>query len=200
MSENTLVNLARSGDKQALNELMQRFKPLVKTRAKDYHLAGGDLEDLLQEGMIGLYKAVLDFDESKNPSFAAFASLCVVRQIQTAIKAAARQKHLPLNTSVSLHSEIPTHDTESEQGQETYLDKLQDNKTPSPEAVFLGQEAFQDINNFIQSNLTALEQQVIIQQLAGKTHAEIAAVLGKNTKSIDNTIQRIRKKIGSIIS
>ena len=197
MTHEKLVAQARGGDKSALDNLMQSFKPLVKAKVKDYYLVGGDLEDLIQEGMIGLYKAVLDFNPEKNASFAAFASLCVVRQIQTAIKAAGRQKHLPLNTSLSLHSEIPgTGDNNDPAAQETYLDKLPDHKTPSPEAMILGHEAYQDINTFIRDNLTELEYNVLMLHIEGKNHMEIAEVLGKNAKSIDNTIQRIRRKIG----
>ena len=196
-SDVSLVALSRGGDKTALDNLMQRFKPLVKAKVKDYYLVGGDLEDLIQEGMIGLYKAVLDFNPGKNASFAAFASLCVVRQIQTAIKAAGRQKHMPLNTSLSLHSEIPNSgDPGDSAAQETYMDKIPDHRTPDPEAQLLGSEAYKDIDNFIRNNLSELEYKVLMLHMEGKTHLEIAEGLNKNAKSIDNTIQRIRRKIG----
>ena len=194
--EERLVIQARKGDKSALDALMQQFKPLVKAKAKAYFLLGGDLEDLIQEGMIGLYKAVLDFDSAKAVNFAAFASLCVVRQIQTAIKLASRQKHMPLNTSLSLHSEVPLGDSsDGGQAQETYLDKLPDHKINDPEALFLGREAYNDIDDFIRQRLSPLEYNVLMLHMEGKTHADIALIIGKNNKSVDNTLQRIRRKI-----
>lgn len=198
LNHEQLVSTARKGDKIALDKLMQEFKPLVKAKAKAYFLIGGDLEDLIQEGMIGLYKAVLDFDASKTVSFAAFASLCVVRQIQTAIKTAGRQKHMPLNTSLSLHNEIPLNDSSTNE-QETYLDKLPDNKINDPEALFLGREAYNDIDDFIRQNLSPLEYNVLMLHMEGKPHSDIADILSKNKKAIDNTLQRIRKKIKNLL-
>lgn len=193
--EEHLVSQARAGDRVALDTLMQQFKPLVKAKAKAYFLIGGDLEDLIQEGMIGLYKAVLDFDASKNVGFAAFASLCVVRQIQTAIKLAARQKHMPLNTSLSLHNEISPNSTSDADRQETYLDKLPDRHINDPETLFLGREAYNDIDDFIRQKLSPLEYDVLSLHMEGKSHSYIAQATGKNNKSVDNTIQRIRRKI-----
>jgi RNA polymerase sporulation-specific sigma factor len=141
--------------------------------------------------MIGLYKAVLDFDALKNSSFAAFAALCIVRQVQTAIKAAGRQKHMLLNESLSL-------DNETEEPGETYMDKLPDSRVTDPEALFIGQEALRDMENFIKNKLTTLERSVLMMYMDGKSHAEISERLCKNIKSIDNTIQRIRKKISKI--
>jgi len=192
-SDEQLISNARAGDTTALDILLRRLKPLVKNKAKAYYITSGDPEDLIQEGMIGLYKAVLDFNETKNANFAAFASICIVRQIQTAIKAAARQKHMPLNNSLSLNNEITTDETDTP---ETYLDKLPDREINDPEALFLGQEALRDIGDFIKHNLTELEHSVLMLHMEGKSHAEIAVALGKKNKSIDNTLQRIRKKIG----
>jgi len=190
-SNETLVAQARGGNTSSLDLLMNRFKPLVKSKAKDYFLTGGDLEDLIQEGMIGLYKAVLDFDPEKGVKFAAFATLCVVRQIQTAIKAASRQKHMPLNTSVSLHSE----DTP-----ETNFDKIPDNRLSNPETLVIGREAYQDIDAFIHDNLSRLEYEVLMLYMDSKTHLEIANALGENLKTVDNALQRIRRKIGKAIA
>ena len=182
LTDEHLTQKAKTGDTSALDILLRRLKPLVKAKAKAYYLKSGDPEDLIQEGMIGLYKAVFDFDEAKNTTFAAFASICIVRQIQTAIKAAARQKHLPLNTSLSL-------DTPE-------TNKLPDRRINDPEALFLGREALKDIDEFIKHNLSPLEYDVLTLHMEGKTHAEIAGTLDKNLKSIDNTLQRIRRKIG----
>ncbi|MCL2372780.1 MAG: sigma-70 family RNA polymerase sigma factor [Defluviitaleaceae bacterium] len=185
------VNEARSGNTAALNALMQSFKPLVKAKAKEYYLQGGDLEDLIQEGMIGLYKAVQDYAPAKG-SFSAFAGLCVMRQIQTAIKAAARQKHMPLNTSLSL-------DESPQEGNETLANKLTDYKNNDPETLLLSLETYATINNFINQNLTELERQVLTLHMNKKSHKQIAEQLGKTTRSVDNTLQRIRKKLKTIM-
>jgi len=190
-NDEMLVAEARNGNAEALDMLMVRFKPLVKSKAKDYFLTGGDMEDLIQEGMIGLYKAVLDYDAAKNAKFSTFASLCVVRQIQSAIKAASRNKHLPLNTSISIHNKTATG---------IALDEIADSRTPNPEETVLGQEAYKDISDFIQQNLSPLELDILTHYLGGKTHAQIAKIIGKNIKTVDNAIQRIRKKIGERIA
>lgn len=175
-SDEDLVAEARDGNSASLDLLMNRFKPLVKAKAKDYYLTGGDPEDLIQEGMVGLYKAVLDFDRAKNVKFATFATLCVARQIQSAIKAASRQKHMPLNTSELLEDNIP-------------------HSLNNPEELLLSFEAYQDIDDFIHENLSRLELDVLMLYLDGKTHVQIAEQIGKNLKTVDNAIQRIRKKI-----
>ncbi|MCL2215617.1 MAG: RNA polymerase sporulation sigma factor SigH [Defluviitaleaceae bacterium] len=193
MTDKQLIHAARAGDTTALDILLRRLKPLVKVKAKAYYLTSGDPEDLIQEGMIGLYKAVLDFDEQKNATFAAFASICIVRQIQTAIKAAARQKHMPLNTSLSLDNEFTQDDADAP---DTYIDKLPDRRINDPEALFLGREALRDIDDFIRHNLSPLERDVLTHHMDGKTHAQIAEFLNKKPKSIDNSLQRIRRKIG----
>lgn len=190
-TDEILVEKFRAGEKAALDALLNRFKPLVKSKAKAYFVAGGDAEDLIQEGMIGLYKAVLDFDAEKNRSFAAFAGLCIVRQVQTAIKTAARRKHMPLNESFSLDNVASASSSENS----TYMDKLPDPEINDPEALFLNREALRDTEDFIKRNLTALEQSVLTLHLDGKSRAEIAAILSKKIKSVDNTLQRIRKKI-----
>ena len=184
-----LIEKARAGNASALDTLMHRYKPLVKARAKDYFLIGGDLEDLIQEGMIGLYKAVLDFDPSKNVKFSSFAALCVTRQIQTAIKAANRQKHLPLNSSLSLQSDALA-ETEN----------IPDRRAANPEDLLLGLEAYRNIDAFIHAHLSPLEQVVLTYHVDGKTHMEIAELLKKNAKTVDNALQRIRRKIGKGIA
>jgi len=190
-SDEVLIIKARKGNDTALDILMNRFKPLVKSKAKDYYLTGGDMEDLIQEGMIGLYKAVLNFDCEKGVKFAAFATLCVVRQIQTAIKTASRKKHMPLNTSLSLHSETTP---------ELHLDEIHDHNVANPETLLLGREAYKNIDDFIHENLSGLEHQVLTLYMEGKTHEEIATALGKNAKTVDNALQRIRRKIGKGIA
>lgn len=193
MADETLISAFRSGDKAALDVLLTRYKPLVKAKARAYFVAGGDAEDLIQEGMIGLYKAVLDFDAAKNSSFAAFAALCIVRQVQTAIKAAARRKHMPLNESLSLDNVSGNGSSEKM----TYLAKLPGPATTDPEALFLDREALRDTEDFIKRSLSGLEYRVLKLHMDGKTHAQIAEALNKNAKSIDNTLQRVRKKLSS---
>ena len=165
-SSEALILEFRAGNKNALDILLNRFKPVVKAKAKAYYVLGGDPEDLIQEGMVGLYKAVLDFAPEKNNNFGAFASLCIVRQIQTAIKTASRQKHMPLNDSISL-------DTEESEG--SYMEKLPDSRTNDPEALFISREALRDTQDFIRRSLSPLERDVLALYLDGKTHAEIAA-------------------------
>lgn len=181
-----LVFASRMGDTNALEVLMNMYKPLVKAKAKQYFLSGGDIEDLVQEGMIGLYKAVLNFDETKGAKFSSFATLCVTRQIQTAIKTANRNKHIPLNSSVMLHTEdfpdsnaIPSHSS----------------NIANPELLVIGQETLQDIDILIQERLTQLEHSVFLMYMDSKTHLEISTVLGIEQKSVDNALQRIKRKI-----
>jgi RNA polymerase sporulation-specific sigma factor len=193
LNNEQLVAAFRGGEKAALDVLLTRFKPLVKAKAKAYYVAGGDSEDLIQEGMIGLYKAVLDFDLAKNSSFATFAGLCIVRQVQTAIKAAGRQKHALLNESLSLDNFKGA--SELDEDRETYMSSLPDRVINDPEALFLGREALRDTEDFIKKNLTPLEQNVLSLHMEGKSHTEIGLAIGKNKKAADNTLQRIRRKL-----
>jgi len=196
--DNILVSQSREGNQVALDMLMRRYKPLVKSKAKVYFLIGGDLEDLIQEGMIGLFKAVLDFNQKKGIVFASFASLCVVRQIQTAIKAASRQKHMPLNSSISIYSAYNSNNmgnTNNTNNEETILEKISDRRAQDPEALFLGREAYKDIEIFIHHQLSPLEFDVLMLYMAGKSYADIANALDKNSKSVTNTLQRVRKKV-----
>jgi len=194
ISDEALADAARAGDTDALDCLMQRYKNLVRAKAKHYYLADGDSEDLIQEGMIGLYKAVLDYNSAKGASFAAFAPICIVRQIQTAIKASSRKKHIPLNTSFSLDNDLPK--SGSPEG-EAFINKLPDHVINDPEALFIGQEAVSDLDAFIRRTLSDLEFTVLLHRLNGKTLGQIATTLNKDKKSIDNTLQRVRKKLGT---
>lgn len=189
-TDEDLVARFHKGDKSTLDILLTRYKNLVKAKAKSYYVVGGDPDDLIQEGMIGLYKAVLNFDLTKNDNFASFATLCIVRQLQTAIKTAGRQKHMLLNESLSLDN--------TDQG-DSYMENLPDIRENNPEALFLGRESLRDTKAFIKQNLSELEHNVLSLHMEGKTHAEIANSLNKNLKSIDNTLQRIRKKLGKNI-
>ncbi|WP_352400892.1 RNA polymerase sporulation sigma factor SigH [Anaerotignum sp.] len=190
LKDEELVSLAQQGDTQAEEYLMDKFKPLVKARSRAYFLIGADSEDIIQEGMIGLYKAVRDYNREKNASFGGFAELCVNRQMITAIKAATRHKHQPLNSYISLNK--PVFDDDSEQ---TYIDLLQDGELLNPEALFIGQEN----KNFIQmqmvKSLSGFETRVLSLYLQGRSYFEIAKSLQKTEKSIDNALQRVKKKL-----
>ncbi|MCL2188855.1 MAG: sigma-70 family RNA polymerase sigma factor [Defluviitaleaceae bacterium] len=175
-----LAHDAKHGNTHALEALLSRFKPLVKNKAAAYFLAGGDRDDLIQEGMIGLYKAILDYIPEKNPVFSAFASLCINRQILTAIKAAGRQKHSPLNASLALETAGDTPLPHS-----------------NPESLLISRESSQDITLFIRENLSPLEYDVLMLHIDGMSHAQISETLQKPLKSIDNTLQRVRKKVRS---
>ena len=197
MTDENLIRSFREGEKSALDVLLTRFKPMVKAKVKPYFVAGGDTEDLIQEGMIGLYKAVLDFDEEKGAAFAVFAAKCIVRQVQTAVKTAARRKHSPLNDSLSLDNAVGGDAMGGED--ETFLASLPDPATTDPEALFLSREALREKEDFIKESLSALEFEVLILHISGKSHAQIATAVGKNTKAVDNTLQRVRKKLGKIL-
>ena len=187
-----LVLMAQNGDDGAQEYLLDKYKSLVRAKSRAYFLIGADNEDIIQEGMIGLYKAVRDFNEEKNASFRSFAELCVNRQMITAIKAATRQKHQPLNSYVSLNK--PVYEEESEQ---TYMDFLQSSSGAllNPEALLIGQENKNFLEDQMVKNLSSFETRVLVLYLQGRSYFEIAHVLDKPEKSIDNALQRVKKKL-----
>ncbi|MBR6524757.1 MAG: RNA polymerase sporulation sigma factor SigH [Clostridia bacterium] len=189
MTDEDIVSLSQNGDGQALAFLLDKYKNFVRSKARSYFLIGADHEDIVQEGMIGLYKAIRDFKSQKLTSFRAFAELCVKRQIITAIKTATRQKHLPLNSYVSLNK--PLYDEESDR---TLLDVIEGRVT-NPEDLYISQEDLNSIQNQIGELLSDLEQQVLASFLDGKSYQEIAAALGRHVKSIDNALQRVKRKL-----
>ncbi len=189
MTDEEVVALAQSGDGQALAFLLDKYKNFVRSKARSYFLIGADHEDIVQEGMIGLYKAIRDFKPARLTSFRAFAELCVKRQIITAIKTATRQKHFPLNSYVSLNK--PLYDEESDR---TLLDVIEGRVT-NPEDLYISQEDFGHIQTKIDQLLSELEQQVLAAFLDGKSYQEIAELLGRHVKSIDNALQRIKRKV-----
>ena len=190
MADVELVELAQSGDNGATDALVERYKNFVRGKSRTYFLIGADKEDIIQEGMIGLFKAVRDFDVNKQAQFRSFAELCVTRQIITAIKSATRQKHIPLNTYVSLSK--PVYEDESEK---TLLDLISMEYIMDPEQIFINQESLGIIENRINESLSSFERSVLELYINGKTYHEIAEILSKEPKSIDNAIQRIKRKI-----
>ncbi len=183
------VMLAQQGDGQALAYMLNKYKNFVRSKARSYFLIGADHEDIVQEGMIGLYKAIRDFQPARLASFRSFAELCVKRQIITAIKAATRQKHVPLNSYVSLNK--PLYDEESDR---TLLDVIEGRVT-NPEDLYISQEDLAHIQAQMDDLLSDLERQVLDAFMDGKSYQEIADLLGRHVKSIDNALQRVKRKL-----
>jgi len=189
MTDEDVAVLAQQGDGQALAYLLNKYKNFVRSKARSYFLIGADHEDIVQEGMIGLYKSIRDFQPDRLASFRSFAELCVKRQIITAIKAATRQKHVPLNSYVSLNK--PLYDEESDR---TLLDVIEGRVT-NPEDLYISQEDLSRIQSQITEILSDLERQVLDAFIDGKSYQEIAELLGRHVKSIDNALQRVKRKL-----
>lgn len=190
MTDEAIVEIARTGDVDAQEYLINKYKNYVRAKARTYFLLGGDKEDLIQEGMIGMYKAIRDFRSDKLSSFRAFAELCITRQIITAIKTATRQKHIPLNSYVSLNK--PIYDEDSDR---TLLDVITGNKVTDPEELIISREEFSEIEEKMGELLSSLEWKVLMYYLEGKSYQEIAEDLGRHVKSIDNALQRVKRKL-----
>ena len=190
MEDEKVVELAAGGDKGAEEYLVHKYKNFVRARARSYFLIGADKEDIIQEGMIGLFKAIRDFRPDKQASFRAFAELCITRQIITAINTATRQKHIPLNSYVSLNK--PIYDEESDR---TLFDVITGSRVTDPEELVISREEFDDIEGKMGEILSPLEWQVLTYYLDGKTYQEIAEDLDRHVKSIDNALQRVKRKL-----
>ncbi len=190
MSDEKVVSLCHAGDSDAEEYLLNKYKNFVRSKARSYFLIGADHEDIVQEGMIGLYKSIRDFKPEKLSSFRAFAELCITRQIITAIKTATRQKHIPLNSYVSLNK--PLYDEESDR---TLLDVIMEGRISDPEEMIINRENLGNIHNRINEVLSSLEQEVLRAYLDGKSYQEIAETLGRHVKSIDNALQRVKRKL-----
>ena len=188
--EEIVTEIKEHDDTDALDYLINKYRNFVRAKARSYFLIGADREDIVQEGMIGFYKAVRDFRNDKLSSFRAFAELCVTRQIITAIKTATRQKHIPLNSYVSLNK--PIYDEESDR---TLLDILSGAKVLDPEELVISQEEFAGIERKMEEILSGLEWQVLMSYLDGKSYQEIAVELHRHVKSIDNALQRVKRKL-----
>jgi len=185
-----IVSEAKEGNKKAQEYLISKYENFVKAKAKAYFLIGADREDIYQEGMIGLYKAIRDFKPDKLSSFKAFAELCVTRQIITAIKTATRQKHIPLNTYISLNK--PLYEEESDR---TLLDIISEAKITDPEEMMISREELSHMEKEISGALSDLEMEVLSSYLDGKSYQEIACDLDRHAKSIDNALQRVKRKL-----
>src|SRR5690554_5028191 len=190
LSDEEIVQLVRDANDQALEHLINKYKNFVRAKARSYFLIGADREDIIQEGMIGLYKVIRDFRNDKLASFRAFAELCITRQIITAIKTATRQKHIPLNSYVSLNK--PIYDEESDR---TLLDIISGNKVIDLEELVISREEFIDIEHKMGEFLSDLEWKVLMFYLDGRSYQEIARDLRRHVKSIDNALQRVKRKL-----
>jgi RNA polymerase sporulation-specific sigma factor len=190
LEDEEIVDYVRKGDVMALEYLIHKYKNFVRAKSRSYFLVGADREDIIQEGMIGLFKAIRDYKEDKLSSFKAFAELCITRQIITAIKTATRQKHIPLNSYVSLDK--PIYDEESDR---TLLDVISESKVTDPEEMIINQEEYVDIELKISELLSDLERKVLSLYLDGRSYQEISELLNRHVKSIDNALQRVKRKM-----
>ncbi len=194
LDDTDLLKFIRQGNSHALDLLIQRYISFVRGKARTYFLVGADKEDIIQEGMIGLYKAIRDYDVDKLSSFKAFAELCVTRQIITAIKTATRQKHIPLNSYVSLDK--PIYDEESDR---TLLDIIGGSIDVDPQELLISQEDYGTLEHKLSNLLSDLEKKVLQLYLDGRTYQEISEHLNRHVKSIDNALQRVKRKLEQLM-
>lgn len=206
LPDDDLVVLSREQDDRATETLMSRYKGLVRSRARSMYILGGDSEDLIQEGMLGLFKALRDYDCGRDASFSTFAALCVSRQLYTAVQASNRKKHLPLNTAISLNAPVPAHGSGEEGDVHQELEESVSGEIgtffagglgENPEKVLIDKENLARLQERIETELSPLEKQVLDLHLTGMNYVEIAHILNRDEKSTDNALQRIRTKVRS---
>jgi RNA polymerase sporulation-specific sigma factor len=190
-SDEELVEMTRDGNDLAIETLLNRYRHYARAKARSYFLAGADREDIIQEGMIGLFKAVRDFRSDRNAAFRAFAELCITRQIITAIKTATRQKHIPLNSYVSLNKQATPDDEEGRSLGEI----LTSTEVLDPAELLISAEEIASIKESMGRLLSELETEVLRLYMEGKSYQEIGDMLGRHVKSIDNALQRIKRKL-----
>lgn len=194
MSENDIINLAQNKQDSAMEYLLEKYKPLVRQKTRKLFLIDGDKDDLIQEGMIGLFKAVRDYQVGKDAAFRTFADLCISRQLYSAIKKSNRLKNQPLNSYISIYSD-EFNDADELAGDRTVISSGSDN-IANPEAIVIDRESAVDMQNQMFDKLSKMEREVLKRYLDGMTYQEIAADMKKSPKSIDNALQRIKGKIG----
>lgn len=191
MTDEQLIRRLRDGDGRIIDYLMEKYKNLVRKEANTMYLLGGENDDLIQEGMIGLFKAVQDYGLEEETSFFSFARLCIQRQMYSAIKASKRKKHGPLNSYVSIY--------EQREDQGTLLETMEDDALNNPEELLVSQEYAQILENKLQESMSDLESRVLYLHLRGTDYRTIAKLLGKSTKTVDNALQRIKSKTEKIL-
>ncbi len=190
-TDEELIGMLRDGESRLTEVLLDRYKVLVRKKADTMYILGADREDLIQEGMIGLFKAIRDFDAGRDASFATFARLCILRQLYTAVKNSNRKKHLPLNAYVSFYSSLSDENGDGER----LIDTLEAGAQSNPENLVIDRENTADLWRHIEERLSPLERDVLDLYLTGMSTAEIARVLGRDPKSTDNALQRLRAKL-----
>lgn len=190
-TDEELVARAKTGDDDATRKLLTRYHYFVRLKANSYFLAGGDGDDLIQEGYIGLFKAIRDFEHDRSTSFRSFAELCVTRQIITAIKTASRQKHAPLNTYISFSHSPSSADFDTR----TLADVIPSGRTSDPVQQVISSEEVVSLTDCLVHMLSPLESQVLKYYLEGNSYEDIAAAIGHDTKTVDNALQRIKRKV-----
>ena len=186
-TDEELIRLLRGGHSEVTDYLMEKYKNLVRSKANALLLIGGEQDDLIQEGMIGLFKAIRDYDESKDASFRHFAEICINRQLYTAIEASNRKKNAPLNTYVSI---------DASDGTKPLEEIFRSFRELSPEELVIRAEDFENIRRTVEEKLSKLEKKVLFLYLSGMSYQKIGETLGKSTKSIDNALHRVRQKLG----
>ena len=196
LSDEELIDRLRGGETAIMDYICDKYKNLVRSKAKSMFILGGDNEDLIQEGMIGLFKAVRDYDIGRDASFLTFADLCVSRQMYTAVQASQRKKHIPLNTFVSLYSDSTE---KADKGEKQLLEALEDRTELNPEEAFLDKERVAYLEKVIDSELSPFEKQVLDLYMTKMPTAQIAKVLGREEKSTDNALQRLKAKIRKLL-
>lgn len=197
MTDEELIMVYRNEHKLAIEVLVQRYKKFVRTKIKAKYYLGADKEDLIQEGMIGLFKAINEYNPTKETSFKSFATLCVTRQVSTAFKTVSRQKHMPLNSSISLSIPVGSRGNE-EDDEVTLMDVLKSNQDLTPEDEIIDQENLKVLSEHIHNVLSEMEWRVLSLYTEGRNYHEISKILNKPLKSIDNTLQRIKRKLEDI--
>lgn len=190
-TDEELIDRLRGGEEPVMDYICDKYKHLVRSKAKSMFILGGDSEDLIQEGMVGLFKAVRDYDSGRDASFYTFADLCISRQMYTAVQASRRKKHIPLNTYVSLYGAA----VEDNPEEHSLLDALADRSGRNPEEMVLDRERVAYLENVIENKLSPFEKQVLDLYLTGMSYTQIAKVLGRDEKSTDNALQRLKGKI-----
>lgn len=190
MEDEEVLTYVNAGCRQGMEYLIEKFKPLVRAKARSYFLVGADREDIVQEGMIGLFKAVRDYKPEKQIPFKAFADICITRQVITAVKAATRQKHIPLNSYVSLNKKVFDEDSDK-----YLIEVIEEASVTNPEELLISKEEICFIESLVIELLSPFEKEVLRKYLSGITYQEIAKQLNKPVKSIDNALQRLKKKI-----
>ena len=192
MTDEQLIEFTKKEDKLALDTLMERYRETVNMKVSKYYINGAEKEDIVQEGLIGLFKAIKSFNQEKENSFKSFANLCIERQIITAIKGSNRQKHIPLNSYVSLNN--PNYETEDGELENPLIDVLNNHIVEDPLETITKNEYYKDVEKAIDASLSNFEKQVLSKYIEGQSYIQIAESLNSPVKSVDNAIQRIRKK------